>query len=174
MKKKDTLISLVIIIISGSVLYFYTQRTGYVQVDAGGAGATLQLRSSLFGKTTVHSDQGPTLAGARFHRPQHLRLSIEQKDHRWYVLSKGPWGDIARIHVRNNQTTVLRLGPPFLVEPRIRRNGSVVSIAFDVVGQAREQYEKSVRKDNRAVAGARIEIIDEAGNILESGKFRYG
>jgi hypothetical protein len=174
MKKKDILISLVIIAVLGGVVYFYTQRTGYIQVDADGINAALRLRSSLFGSATIHSGQGPEAIRARVHRPQHLRLSIEQKDHNWLILSKGPWGSLARINVRNNQTTVLRLGPPFLIKPRVRINDPVVSIEFDIVGQAGEQYETFVRKNNRTIAGASIKIIDEAGDVLESGKFRYG
>ena len=51
---------------------------------------------------------------------------------------------------------------------------TVVFLMKSLVGQAGEQYEKFVRKNNRAVLGARIEIVDEAGNVLESGRFRYG
>lgn len=174
MKKKDIWISLVIIAVSGGVLYFYTRRTGYLQLDAGPAGATLQLSSSLFNKTTVCSDQGPAAVRARIHRPEHLRLSIDHNGHHYFLLSQGPWGDLTGIHVKNNQTTILRLGPPLIIKPKVQRKGSVVTIEFDVVGRAGEQYERFVRKNNRAVAGASIEIFDEAGNVLESGPFRYG
>ncbi|MFC1636937.1 hypothetical protein ACFL5Z_19105 [Planctomycetota bacterium] len=174
MKKKDVFISLGIIVVSAAVLYFYTQRTGYLQLDAGGVGATLQLRSSLFSKATVRSDQAPAEVRARVHRPQHIRLSIDQEDHNYFILSQGPWGDLAKINVKNNQTTILRLGPPLIIKPKVRKNGPVVEIEFDIFGRAGEQYEKFVRKDNRAVAGASVEVVDEAGNVLDSGKFKYG
>ncbi len=172
--KKDICISLVIIAVSGSVLYFYTRRTGDIRLDAGRADATLQLRSSLFSKATVRSDQESATVRARAHRPEHLRLSIDQDGHNYFILSQGPWGDLAKIKVKNNQTTMLKLGPPLMIKPNVRKNGSVVEIEFDIFGRAGEQYEKFIRKDNRTVAGASVEIVDEAGNVLESGKFRYG
>ena len=174
MKKKDIWISLVIIAVSGGVLYFYTQRTGYIQLDSGRADATLDLRSSLFSKTTVRSSQQPGVVRARIHRPQHLRLLIDRNKDKYFLLSRGPWGDLARITVKNNLTTLLRLGPPLRIQPEIRKKGSVVEIDFDIFGQAGEQYEKFVRKNNRAITGASIKIFDEAGNVLEKGKFTYG
>lgn len=165
---------MVIIAVSGGVLHFYTRRNGYVQLDAGRADAALELHSSLFSKATVRSDQKPMAVRARIHRPQHLRLLINHNKDKYILLSQGPWGDLARIHVKNNQTTSLRLGPPLFIKPKVQKNGSVVMIEFGIVGQAGEQYEKFVRKNNRAVAGASIKILNEAGNMLESGQFRYG
>lgn len=90
------------------------------------------------------------------------------------MLSQGPWGDLAKITVKNNQKTSLRLGPPFMIKPKVQKRNSVVEIQFDIVGQAGEQYEKFVRKNNRAVTRASLKILDEVGNLLESGKFRFG
>ena len=174
MKKKDIFISLVIIAISGGALYFYTQRTGSIRIDAGRAEATLDLKSSLLSKTSVRSDQQPETVHARIHRPRHLRLSINQNKDRYFLLSQGPWGDLARIKVKNNQTTTLRIGPPLMIKPNIQKRNSVVEIQFDIVGQAGEQYEKFVRKNNRYVTGASVRIVDEVGNVLEKGKFSYG
>ncbi|MEJ2704721.1 MAG: hypothetical protein P8Z79_19980 [Sedimentisphaerales bacterium] len=174
MKKKDILVSLAIIVVSGGVLYFYTQRAGFIQIDAGGVDATLQLRNSLFSGTTVHTGRGPAAVGAGIHRPQHLRLSMGQNGHNYLLLSQGPWGDLARIKVRNDKTTPLRLGPPLSIEPKVRKNGPIVTIEFNVVGRAGELYEKFVRRDNRAMAGASLKIVNKVGRVLESGKFRYG
>ena len=61
-----------------------------------------------------------------------------------------------------------------MIKPKVQKRKSVVEIQFDIFGQAGEQYEKFVRKDNRVVAGASVEIVDEKGSVLDSGKFRYG
>jgi len=37
-----------------------------------------------------------------------------------------------------------------------------------------EQYQNFARKNNRSVPAAKAEIIDEAGNVLASGRFEYG
>jgi len=174
MKRRDIWISLAIIAVSAGALYFYTQGTGYIQVDAGGAEVTLELRSSLFGNATIRSDRAPAAVRAQIHKPRRLSLSMKQDRHTWRIDSQGQWSGLAKIRVKNNRTTVLRLGPPFLIRPRIWKNGPVVSIEFDIVGQAGEQYQKFARKSNRAVARAKVNIVGASGKVLESGQFRYG
>ena len=174
MKKKDIWISLVIIAVSGGALYLYIHRTGYIRLDADRAKATLDLKSSLLSKTSVGSGQQPEAVHARIHRPRHLRLSIHQNKDRYFLLSQGPWGDLTRIKVKNNQTTTLRVGPPLMIKPKIQKRNSVVEIQYDVVGRAGEHYEKFVRKNKGYVVGASVRIIDEGGNVLEKGRFQYG
>jgi len=174
MKKKDIWISLAIIACSGLALLYYTQRKGYVGIDAGGADAVLQLNSSLFANTTINSGAEPAAISARIHRPQFLSLSMNQDGHTWKIESRGPWGDLSKIKVRNDEATALRLGPPFLIKPKIRKNESLLYIDYAIIGQAGEQYENFITKNNRAVTGAKIKIVDETGNVLESGKFKYG
>ena len=174
MKKKDMLISLAIIACAGLTLLYYTQRKGYVGVNAGGADAVLQLNSSWLIHTTITSGGEPATISARIHRPQHLSLSMKQDGHTWRIESRGPWGNLSKIKVRNNEATALRLGPPFLIKPEVNKNGSFLSIDYAIIGQAGEQYQNFITKNNRVVTGAKIEIVDETGNILVSGSFKYG
>jgi hypothetical protein len=76
--------------------------------------------------------------------------------------------------VKNNQTTALQLGPPFSIKPRVSRSGSVLSIDYAIIGRAGELYQSFVTKDGQAVTSATINIVDEAGNVLNSGKFSFG
>jgi hypothetical protein len=100
---------------------------------------------------------------------------MEQEGHTWKMDSRGPWGNLSRIKVKNDKTTVIRLGPPFRIRPRVHKSASNLSIDFAIIGQAGEQYEKYATKDNHAYyPNAQLKIIDEAGNVLESGKFKYG
>lgn len=174
MKKKDIWISLAIIACAGLTLLYYTQRKGYVGINAGGADAVLQFNSSWLVHTTITSGTESAAIRARIHRPQFLSLSMKQNGHTWQIESRGPWGDLSIIKVQNNEATALRLGPPFLIKPEINKNGSILSIDFAIIGQAGEQYENFITKNNRAVTGAKIKIVDETGNVLESGKFKYG
>jgi hypothetical protein len=174
MKKKDILISFAIIACAGLVLLYYTQRKGYVGINAGGSDAVLQLNSSWLAHTTITSDGEPVAISARIHRPQFLSLSMKQDEHTWRIESRGPWGDLSAIKVRNNEATALRLGPPFLIKPQVNKNGLILSISYAIIGQAGEQYQHLVTKDNRAVTGAKIKIVDETGNVLESGSFKFG
>jgi hypothetical protein len=174
MKKKDIWVSLAIIAAAGLTLLFYSQRTGYVGIDAGGANVVLRLRNNWLGHKTITSGAEPAEIGARIYRPQFLSLSIGQGGHTWKIESWGPWGDLSKIKVRNNEATAIRLGPPFLIKPQVNKNGSILSIGYAIIGQAGEQYQNFVTKNNQAVIGAKIKIIDEAGNVLEKGNFKYG
>jgi hypothetical protein len=170
MKKKDIWISLAIIAASVFVIYYYTQREGYIEIDTGGANATLELRNSLFGNATISSDAGPTEVRAIPHRPKLLRITGMQGSPDFRLDSYGPWGELSKINVENNKTTVLRMGPPFVIKPTIHNSGSKTrTIDFTVTGQAGEQY-----RFNRSGPVPKIKIIDEQGNTLASGNFGFG
>ena len=174
MKKKDILISLAIIAVSGLTLLYYFQRKGFIGIDAGSANALLHVSSSWLTSELIASGGEPAAIGARIYRPQLLSLSMGQDGHTWRIESRGPWGNLSKIKVRNNEATALRLGPPFLIKPEVNKNGLFISIGYAIIGQAGEQYQNFITKDNRAVTGAKIKIVDEKGNVLESGSFKYG
>ena len=174
MKKKDIWISLAIIAASAAVIYHSTQGKGYIEIDTGGADATLELRNSMFGNATINSNERPTEVRAIIHRPRRLNLSMKQDGQTWQINSSGPWANLSKIKVKNNDTTTLRCGPPFLIKPSIYNTGNRLSIDFAIIGQGGEQYQKYALKNNRLASEAKIKIIDEVGNVLESGKFQYG
>jgi len=177
MKKRDIWISVAIIATAVLLLYSYSQgkgQKGQIKIDAGGAAAKLQLAGGLFSKATINSGAEPTKVSARAHRPEQLSLSMKQGGNTWRIDSRGPWGKLSKISVNNNDTTVLKLGPPFLIKPGIRKRGLNVSVDFAIIGQASEQYQSVIRKNNRSVPAPKAKIIDETGNVLASGKFEYG
>ncbi len=176
MKNKNIWISVAIIAAAVLVLMLFSGSSdkGQITIDAGDAIAELQLAGGLFSKATINSGAEPAKVSARAHRPQQLSLSMKQGGDTWRIDSRGPWGKLSKISVKNNDTTVLKLGPPFLIKPGVRKSGSNVSIDFDIIGQASEQYQSVIRKNNRAVPPPKAKIIDETGNVIASGKFEYG
>ncbi len=176
MKKRDIWISVAIIAAAVLVLMLFSGSSGkgQIKIDAGGAIAELQLAGGLFSKATINSGAEPAKVSAQAHRPQQLSLSMKQGGDTWQIESSGPWGKLSTISVSNNETTVLRLGPPFLIKPGVRKSGSNVSVVLAIIGQASEQYRNVVRKNNRTVPAPKAKIIDEAGNVLASGRFEYG
>lgn len=174
MKKKDIWISLAIVVACGLSILFYMQREGFVGIDSGDASAELHIRSGLFNSMIITSDKEQVAIGARIYRPQYLSLSMETNRFKWRIESRGPWGDLSKIKVKNNEATALKLGPPFLIKPIVRKNGSLLYINYAIIGQAGEQYRNFITKNNRAVTGAKIKIVDKTGNVLESGNFMYG
>jgi hypothetical protein len=174
MKKKDILISIAIIAAAALTLWLYLQQKGRVRIDAGNATAVLRLRNGWLGEATIASGVEPAAIRAQVHRPQHLSISKEQDGHTWQIDSRGPWGHLSKIKVKNNQTTALQLGPPFSIKPRVSRSGPVLSIDYAIIGRAGELYQSFATKDGQAVTSATINIVDEAGNVLNSGKFSFG
>ncbi len=174
MKKKDILLSLAIIGAAVLTLWVCLRTKGHVRIDAGGADAELQVQNGWFARATIASGVGTPEVGARVYNARHLSISTKQNGQTWRIECLGPWGNLSRIKVKNNETTELRLGPPFVVKPQVSRSGSVLSIGYSVIGQGGEHYRSFATKDGRAVPGAKIGIVDEAGNVLETGQFSYG
>ena len=174
MKKRDILISVAIIAAAVLLLFLSSQGKGLIQIDAGGAVTTLRLSSSWLGNATINSGARPSKVSARLHRPQWLKLSMQQGSDTWRLESRGPWGNLSTISVKNNDTIVLQLGPPFQIKPKVQKTGSRVSIDFDIIGKAGEHYRNVITRTNQRIPAPKVKIIDEAGNILASGKFEYG
>jgi hypothetical protein len=168
MKKKDIWISVTIIGVALLATCIYSQRQGYVQLDTNGARAELRLRSGWFGRVAVKSDTEPTAVKARSYRPQSLRITSTANARRRSVRASGPWGKLNTVNVKNNETTVLKVGPPFLVKPRVHRRGSRVTVGVAILGQAGEHY------NARQFSAPSLRIVDKAGNVLAAGKLQYG
>jgi hypothetical protein len=176
MKKRDIFISLAIIGAAFLTVWACLQAKGYVRIDAGGASAELQLRNAWFTARTITSGEQAAEVGARVYNARRLSILQKLNGHDWRIEGVyGPWGGLSRIKVRRSQTTELRLGPPFVVKPGVSRSGSVVSVGYTVIGQAGEHYRSFATTDGRiAMPGAKVKILDEAGNVLETGQFSYG
>lgn len=174
MQKKDIFISLGIIVAAVAAAWVFLQAKGHVRIDAGGADAELELKNAWFAKTTVTSRTEMTELGARVYDAQRLNISTQQNGQTWRIECVGPWGELSMIKVRRNGTTELQLGSPFLIKPGITRRGADVSIDYTIIGRAGEHYRSFATRDGRAAPGAKISIVDGAGNVLNSGKFEFG
>ena len=172
MKKRDIWISIAIIAGAVLLLFLSLQKKGRLQIDAGGAVATLQLSNSWLGKATINS--GTSTVSARLHRPQWLKLSMQQGSDTWGLETRGPWGDLSTIKVKNNDTTVLKLGPPFQIKTNALFTGTKVEIDFNIIGKAGEHYRDMITQNNKRAPAPAVKIIDEDGSVLAAGKFAYG
>ena len=174
MKKRDIWISLAIIAAAVLFLFLSSQKKGLIKFDTGGAVTTMRLSSNWLGNATISSEVQPSIVSARLHRPQWLNVLMQQGSDKWQLESRGPWGELSTIRVKNNETTVLKLGPPFQIKTKALFTGSKVSIDFAIIGQAGEHYRNSIMQNNKRASAPKLKIIDEAGNVLASGKFEYG
>lgn len=175
MKKKDICISLVIIAAAILFLFSYSRRKGQIEIDAGDADATLRVRRGwFFGEVLIKSQDWPVMMPARIYKPKRLSLLTKGDGDTWLFYSSGPWGTLSKIKVKNNETTVLKLGPPFQIRSNVHHSGPRVLIDFDIVGKAGEHYSSAVMRNNKRVPAPTVKIIDEAGSVLTSGTFEYG
>ena len=174
MKKRDIWISVAIIAAVVLLVFLSLQREGQIKLDAGGAVTTLRLRNSWLGNAIINSEDQPCKVSARLHRPQWLNILMQQDGDTWQLESRGPWGELSTIRVKKNDTTVLKLGPPFHIKTKALYTGSKVSIDFNIIGKAGEHYRNSIMQNNKRASAPKLKIIDEAGNVLASGKFEYG
>jgi hypothetical protein len=175
MKKKDIWISIAVIAVAALVLRLYLRQEGQIKIDT--PGVKMRLRAGWFGRTSVQSGSDPVAASARAYRPQRITIEAKQGNDIWRIVSsRGPWGDLAKIKVGSNKTTVVELGPPFVVKPQIHRlrGRSQLGIGLAIVGKAGEHYSSRITKNGRHLPAPRLRVVDERGNVLASGKFEYG
>ena len=172
MKKKGIWISLAIVITVVCLIAIYLGSLPKGQIKIDTPGAEMQLRGR-FGTKTI-SSTSPVTIGAGLYRTQYLQIKTKKDGDTWQIESPGPWGTFEQIEVKENQTTTLKLGPPFVIKPNVNRSGSQVSIGFAITGQAGEQYKNAITKNDESVSPPKAKIIDEAGTVLASGNFAYG
>ena len=159
------------IVVIGALLFVQSRHTGYVEVE--GEGITVQLQKGWIRTVTVKSGTEPTELSVGRYKLQSVEVVKKQGNDTWRIHSFRPLRN--KVNVRKAETTVVKLGPPFVVKPFVyNKRGGVVSIDFTVVGQAGEYYQRSAKKNTRSTELPSVSIIDEAGETLASGKFQYG
>lgn len=151
---------------------FYPRGQGYITVDT--KNAVIQLRSSWFNRIKITSGTKPYPVNARVYKPHSLSIAMKQDRDTWRIYSYGPWGKLAKINVKKNETTIVKFGPPFIIKQRVEASRSNVNITFFIVGKANEYYKHNITKNGRRLPTPRFKIVDESGKILHSDKFKYG
>jgi hypothetical protein len=151
---------------------YYVRGKGYISVDT--PGVILNLYGGWFDEANIASDEGPAKVNARMYSPEYILIEAKQNDDIWRIDSSGPWGKLENIKVKNTETTRLELGPPFLIKTTVSKSDSSVLVNLLIIGRAGEQYSAAAMKNGKTVARPGLKIVDEAGNLLASDKFRYG
>ncbi len=175
MKQKKVLIGLVIVIaVVVVLLVLHSRKSGYIKIDTPNIKTRMSLRGGWWSEQQVSSDVEPVKLPARKYRPRRISLATKKGGNEWTIDGFGPWGDLAKINVKEGQTAVLKPGPPFLVKTNVRRKGQNLSIGLLVIGQAGEHYNAQVRTRRGSLPAPRLKIVDEGAKVLASGKFGFG
>ena len=98
----------------------------------------------------------------------------------WSITSRGPFGKLAKVEIKDGATTTIDAGPPFVLNVEVSNaedtpQGKVVRISLQVLGGMGEVYAlNSLRKGATVAAAPKLEVLDEKGTSLAKGSFEYG
>ena len=99
---------------------------------------------------------------------------IDSEKNTWNYTSYVNTGSLRNFEISKNGTTSLKIGPPFKIMTTAQQNRNTVSIGCTLVGQAGEQYRPNFKRNGIQVSPAVLRIIDDTGNVVYSGRFKYG
>jgi len=150
----------------GTMLELNKVDPNFGTLDLNGAGITLRLWSDAAHKSLAGSERSWRLpVGKYFALSVDLRLADSDKS-RWTFYSRET-GGLKSFEIRDGQTTVIEIGPPFSIEPFANRS----TIGFEIVGQGGELYSTRVLKDGQELPRPKFEVVDESGEVLCAGTF---
>jgi hypothetical protein len=92
----------------------------------------------------------------------------------WHVMSMGP--SDSSVMIEAGKKTVLDIGPPLTATLQKRkRGGGMYDFQVAIRGRGGEPYSiTGIRRGNSAAPAPQFEIRDKKGEVVASGRFRYG
>jgi len=142
------------------------------------------LGASDFGVLRVAPADGKTRVPAGRFTPILIQLSrTDAAGAKWTLRYSGGAEKLNEFEIRPDEVVQVRLGPPLVAKAEVQTSSSgdagsqgrkTVSIDLSLIGQAGEAYAPGAMKGNTQPPPPSLEILDEAGKVLQSGKFEYG
>ena len=174
--KKIIVIPVIIVVLIGLAIFYYSQQTGYIKIEAPGFETDLNLSGRWGSKAISVLGSEPVGIRTGTYKPERIVVRLAKSGDQWWSIfcRREPWGKLATINVAKGNTTALKLGPPLEMRTDVQRNNRTVSIGLKLVGQAGEHYSPQVLTHNGPPTAPEIKIVDEAGTVLASGNFEYG
>jgi len=166
-KKKALGLLAVVIILCGLIVFIQSRDEGYIKLE--GNDVYMQLGGAWRRRVSVASNDEAVQAFAGLYRPRSIKIIAEKDGQGYTISSNGPWGELSKVEIKKDETTVIKCGPPLKAKADVRRSGREVSLGLSITGAAGEIYGP---RSLRQVPG--VKIIDEAGNLLSEGKFAFG
>ena len=174
--KKIQVSLVIIVIISLFAFFLYPRPDGYVKVDTPGASVSLKTGWWRTDILTDKTDKFALRAGKSY-EVRNVNISAEKNNDTWRLRTRAYSSGSAiaeGIQVRKGETTIVKVGGPFTIKTDVQGRGQFVSIGLSVIGRAGEKYFTRPMRKGKASPEPKLEIIDEAGNVLSSGQFEYG
>ena len=168
MSKNKLLLFLgIAIVICAVIILLQSQDEGYVKVE--GKDVRLLLAGAWGRSVSATSGNEAVKASTGIYRPKSIEITAEKDGQSYTIKSGGPWGELSKVEIRKDETTVIKCGPPLKAKADVRRSGREVSLGLSIIGSAGEVYGP---RTLRSVPG--VKIIDEKDNLLSEGKFAFG
>ncbi len=171
--------------------FFSTRKVGKIKTDTDGV--TLRLDGAWWSRITVGPEAKAIEAKKGTYRPRRLYRRLErkvvdekgnEKGEKWQIYSFGPWGKLAKITVKEDETTELKFSGALTIKPTVKlprksRGRLIVTIGLKLVGEYGEEYSVRVaatdaKGKSRSLKELKLKIFDESGKELANGKFAFG
>ncbi len=159
----------------GDIIEFRQAKPSFGELDVGGEEVDLRLWSDAAHQRLRGSESKWRVPAGKY---QGLSLELTEKDSAgniWaFKTDKAGHGELRHFEVRPGEVTSLQIGPPFRIKTSMDRSGPNVLIGFDLEGQAGELYAPGVKVNGKTVSEPEFKIINGAGSVVGSGRFKYG
>jgi len=142
-------------------------------LDLGGADVKMKLWSDAAEQNITGSEENRRLPAGKYRT---IFIELNQKDssgNRW-TLTSSRAGKLEDFEIRPGRKSSFKIGPLFQIKTTAQRSSNNVLIGFDLEGQAGEQYRADVGRNGIRVSPPVFKIIDESGNVVDTGRFKYG
>ena len=173
--KKIIVIPVIVVVLIGIILFYYSRQTGYVKLATTGVKLNLRGLHVVFWKNL---QIGPSTDPIKIHVGQYTALfgslTVNAGGDKWLASFYEARNASSIIKVTKGQTTTLKFGPPLNVKTEVEPVGRQVSIGLSITGQSGERYNPQVMKNGSVLEAPKLQIVDEAGTVLASGNFEYG
>jgi len=142
-------------------------------LDLGGADVKMKLWSDAAEQNIIGSEENRRFPAGKY---KTIFLELNQKDssgNRW-TLTSSRAGKLEDFEIRPGRKSSFKIGPPFQIKTTARRTSNDILIGLNLEGQAGEQYGADVGRNGIRVSPPVFKIIDESGNVVDTGRFKYG
>ncbi|OHB78684.1 MAG: hypothetical protein A2Z25_11670 [Planctomycetes bacterium RBG_16_55_9] len=99
---------------------------------------------------------------------------IDPERNAWTFRSYRDTGSLHDFEIRTGQTTSFKIGSPFSIKTDVKQVADRVLIGLKLEGCAEEQYILPVMKGGKRLPTPAFKIVNESGEVLTSGQFKYG
>jgi len=92
----------------------------------------------------------------------------------WTLRSAMRSGNPKNFEIHKDMPLRLKAGEPLLAKANVSRQGNVVSAGFSLEGAGGEEYGPAAEKNGTQQHPPMLKIVDQGGQVLETGPFNYG